>query len=616
MILTTWKSFSKEVGTNKRQFSSNFRRSIRKNEILLFCPRIRFFWGYNHLSFGKTNRVSLNCPSLNEAKMKRNCSSVKLLCTTSNRKQGIVKFLLFGYGYIQETQNNQITFFQKKDMLDKINVGDRVEFSTEEPINAGFEAIHVAKNIRNLTSTLKWNEYITKLNSYREKFRDDPNFSLLCDIEKLNQRTNDKIFIPHIISLPQLPGISPPKGFENSSRKFFLVSENRYKTLKEIEDFIEGNHVIESNFGFILSGPNGVGKSAEGLLIASYAFMNRHILIYIPKCCEWFSSTESVMAVRFMECFIELNADLAQFIPSKRLNQSLLDLALYTTPKTAIDDMEELLDTLNEQVKFGVFYIFDDYKEINRESNSFLHNPEFLKRFTGWTRPTLGKRTVTIFTGSVNSEFESNLHVEGKWKVKHLQPFKQNEIELFISSPTSELSLPGSFFKRNDGKIDQLKMDKINFYTGFFLREIMMLKKENGFLKFEAQKFAQLKESLNLNQKISNNWIHFNQFLLQIFTRFHRNSVDEESIRDFCSGDFFYKSDGGYMCVSGLVRNFLKPSLANALKENLKPISSYPNSVEQDIALEQWNVFKLIVGQIVTLECFIFDLKKTEINQS
>ena len=100
------------------------------------------------------------------------------------------------------------------------------------------------------------------------------------------------------------------------------------------------------------------------------------------------------MAIRFMEIFRNLNADIAASIPSINSKRTLLDLVLSTTYETAMEDMEELFDTLKAQEEYGVFYIFDEHNEIYREpdgGNSFLHNhPEFLGRFTRWTGPTGG----------------------------------------------------------------------------------------------------------------------------------------------------------------------------------------------------------------------------------
>jgi hypothetical protein len=117
-----------------------------------------------------------------------------------------------------------------------------------------------------------------------------------------------------------------------------------------------------------------------------------------PKCSEWLEADESMMAMRFIRYFRDLNADLAATIPAINSDRTLLDLALATTATTALRDQIELLDTLKTQEKHAVLYILDEHNELFREpagGNSFLHNhPERLGFFTRWTGPTGGVRNI------------------------------------------------------------------------------------------------------------------------------------------------------------------------------------------------------------------------------
>lgn len=100
----------------------------------------------------------------------------------------------------------------------------------------------------------------------------------------MEKREADGSFIPQIIALPDLPGVSAPKGFESpSSRQQFLLSEERFNAYVEVDDFLAGNSDIDQSAGFVPSGPHGMGKSGIGLLLACYAFLNKHILIYIAS---------------------------------------------------------------------------------------------------------------------------------------------------------------------------------------------------------------------------------------------------------------------------------------------------------------------------------------------
>ena len=96
----------------------------------------------------------------------------------------------------------------------------------------------------------------------RNRLRLDPKFSVLCDRSKMERRQADGTFIPQIISLPDLPGVSAPKGFESpSSRQQFLLSEERFNLCKEVDDFVCGKSNIDQSAGFVPSAPHGMGKS-------------------------------------------------------------------------------------------------------------------------------------------------------------------------------------------------------------------------------------------------------------------------------------------------------------------------------------------------------------------
>jgi hypothetical protein len=88
--------------------------------------------------------------------------------------------------------------------------------------------------------------------------------------------------VPQIISLPVLPGVSNPKGFEDSSSyNSFILTEQRYNMYDEVDKFVNKQTTLMGSAGFVPSGPHGMGKSGVGLLLACYAFLNSHILIYI-----------------------------------------------------------------------------------------------------------------------------------------------------------------------------------------------------------------------------------------------------------------------------------------------------------------------------------------------
>lgn len=98
-------------------------------------------------------------------------------------------------------------------------------------------------------------------------------FSYLTETHSLNEE-------PKWVSLPQLP-VHSPKGFErswNSGEKNFLLTAERQRILKEVAAFAKSD--VPSG-GLLPVGPPGIGKSALTSLLASYAYLNGHPLVYV-----------------------------------------------------------------------------------------------------------------------------------------------------------------------------------------------------------------------------------------------------------------------------------------------------------------------------------------------
>ena len=108
------------------------------------------------------------------------------------------------------------------------------------------------------------------------------------------------------------------------------------------------------------------------------------------------SRRESQMAKKLLDSFQMLNVDIASKTPALQSKRTLLELVLESTDKTALKDLDELLDTLQKETNRAVFYIFDEHDELFKEQTSvgrksFLNShPEFLNQFTRWTEQTGG----------------------------------------------------------------------------------------------------------------------------------------------------------------------------------------------------------------------------------
>jgi len=80
-----------------------------------------------------------------------------------------------------------------------------------------------------------------------------------------------------------------------------------------VQEFVNAmkNHHIDDSFGILISGPNGVGKSATGLLTFLVCAAKRLPCIYISSAVEWVSDANENRAANFLlELFVHQNADL------------------------------------------------------------------------------------------------------------------------------------------------------------------------------------------------------------------------------------------------------------------------------------------------------------------
>jgi hypothetical protein len=86
--------------------------------------------------------------------------------------------------------------------------------------------------------------------------------------------------IGQIIQLPLLAEYAP-KGFDKETAiPHYLLTKQRFELCRELIDFSK-KKPPSFDGGFVPSGPHGVGKSSIGLLLANYAFVNGHYLVYI-----------------------------------------------------------------------------------------------------------------------------------------------------------------------------------------------------------------------------------------------------------------------------------------------------------------------------------------------
>ena len=153
-----------------------------------------------------------------------------------------------------------------------------------------FGSQYTEKQLEQKTKELE--AVIQKSRSLRDSLRKDPRYEMLYNKAKREMLVHGKdkdgkeTFIPQLLSLPALPILFgaefAPKGYrDKEAYENFLLTKDRYRILKELENFILGQTGEIADAGITPSGPHGIGKSGIGLLLACYAFLNNHFLVYI-----------------------------------------------------------------------------------------------------------------------------------------------------------------------------------------------------------------------------------------------------------------------------------------------------------------------------------------------
>jgi hypothetical protein len=107
--------------------------------------------------------------------------------------------------------------------------------------------------------------------------RDDALFQHLRDIAGLGD------LLGRAVRLPVFPEL--PKGFTKAVAQQVLITPARLALLQEAAAVLHlGQENVENDSresGFILSGPNGVGKSVDSYLLAAFLYLNGSIVAYI-----------------------------------------------------------------------------------------------------------------------------------------------------------------------------------------------------------------------------------------------------------------------------------------------------------------------------------------------
>lgn len=126
------------------------------------------------------------------------------------------------------------------------------------------------------------------------------------------------------VRLPSIPGllVGSPKGFSLTSPTDLLLEDTRVRLAA---DFVRAMRDPSStNYGVLLSGPNGVGKTAVGLLTFLACYAQRLPVVYIPDTASWTVHVADVSSgpLYLLQQFMTQNADL--ILAHERLRELFL----------------------------------------------------------------------------------------------------------------------------------------------------------------------------------------------------------------------------------------------------------------------------------------------------
>ena len=170
----------------------------------------------------------------------------------------------------------------------------------------------------------------------------------------------------HLFSKRQQSGFQGLKSFD------FLLHKERVDLAQEFVNAMT-NHHIDNSFGVLISGPNGVGKSATGLLTFLVCAAKRLPCIYISSAIKWVFDANANKAANFLlELFVYQNADL---IVSDPVLRSVFEPFFRGDEKLDADTMERLQSEFRAHPTLAVGIIIDEVQAITTVAISDENEP-------------------------------------------------------------------------------------------------------------------------------------------------------------------------------------------------------------------------------------------------